>query len=378
VTGGNEVPPRLALLTGTVSGGTGQHVSALAAGCVAEGFQVSVYGPEQARPLFGPGTAFVPIKISDRPRPASDAAAVASLRRQLATAQPDVVHAHGVRAGAFGALARLLLPRRTRPALAVTVHNGPPDSRAGRAVYGVLERVCARRCDVVLCASPDLVTRMRRLGAAGAQQFDVPAAPAAAPSAAAVAKARADIGADGRPVVLAVGRLAPQKGFDILVAAAARWRDRAPAPRTVIAGDGPLAAELAAQARQDGVDVLLLGERDDVPALLASADVFVLPSRWEARALILQEALRAGRVVVATRSGGTPSVTGEEAAILVPPGDPDELAAAVGKVLDDPALATRLEGAAVARATSFPTQEDALRVACALYRRLAADRRPRT
>jgi glycosyltransferase involved in cell wall biosynthesis len=374
VTGGNEVAPRLALLVGTVSGGTAQHVAALAAGCAAEGFPVSVYGPPQATRLFGQGTAFAPVRISDRPRPASDVAAIAALRRRLAAERPDVVHAHGVRAGAFGALARLLLARKTRPALMVTVHNGPPDSRPGRAVYGVLERVCARRCDAVLCASPDLVSRMRRLGATGARQFDVPAAPAKPPSAAAVAKAGADIGADGRPVVLAVGRLAPQKGFDVLIDAAARWLDRTPAPRTVIAGGGPLAAELAAQARQRGADVLLLGERDDVPALLANADVFVLPSRWEARALILQEALRAGRAIVATSSGGTPSVTGEEAAILVPAGDARELATAVRTVLDDPERATRLERAAVARATTFPTQEDALELACALYRRLAADR----
>jgi glycosyltransferase involved in cell wall biosynthesis len=374
VTGGNEAPPRLALLIGTVSGGTAQHVGALAAGCAAEGSTVSVYGPPQARRLFSAGTAFAPVRISDRPRPASDMREIVALRRHLAAVRPDVVHAHGVRAGAFGALALLGFPRRTRPALVVTVHNGPPDSRPSRAVYGVLERVCARRCDAVLCASADLVSRMRRLGAAGARQFDVPAAPATPPSAAAVAKAGADIGADGRPVVLAAGRLAPQKGFDILIAAAARWLDRTPAPRTVIAGAGPQAAELAAQARQRGADVLLLGERDDVPALLANADVFVLPSRWEARALILQEALRAGRAVVATRSGGTPSLTGEEAAILVPPGDADELATAVRTVLDDPALAVRLQRAAVARATTFPTQEDALGLACALYRRLAADR----
>jgi len=376
VTNGNEAAPRLAFLIGTVSGGTARHVVALAAGCAAEGLPVSVYGPEETRPLFAAATAFTPVMISDRPRPARDVRAMLGLRRQFAAARPDVVHAHGVRAGAFGALALLGLPRRTGPALAVTVHNGPPESRPGRAVYGVLERICARRGDAVLCASPDLAARMRRLGAADVQQFDVPAAPAQPPSAAAVAKAGADIGAAGRPVVLAVGRLAPQKGFDILIAAAARWAERTPAPRTVIAGGGPLAAGLAAQARQDGADVLLLGDRDDVPALLANADVFVLPSRWEARALILQEALRAGRAVVATRSGGTPSLTGEEAAILVPPEDPAELAAAVSSVLDDPALATRLQRAAVVRAASFPTQEDAVRTACTLYRRLAADRAP--
>jgi glycosyltransferase involved in cell wall biosynthesis len=372
--GGNGPVPRLALLMAAASGGTAQHVAALAAGCSTAGMPVSVYGPAQIRQLFGPGITFTPVTISSRPRPASDAAAILSLRRQLTAARPDVVHAHGVRAGAFAAMALLGVPAGRRPALAVTVHNGPPEGRADKIVYGVLERICARRSDAVLCASPDLVTRMRGLGATSAVQFDVPAAPAEPPSAAAVARAAADVGANGRPVVLAAGRLAPQKGFDVLVAAAAHWCDRVPAPRTVIAGGGPLADQLAEQAGQSGADVVLLGERDDVPALLAVADVFVLPSRWEARALILQEALRAGRAVVATRSGGTPSLTGEDAAVLVPPGDEQALAAAVRTVLDDPVLAARLGQAASTRAATFPTQDDAVRAACALYRSLAADR----
>jgi glycosyltransferase involved in cell wall biosynthesis len=376
MTAGNGAPLRLALFAGTVSGGTASHVAALARGCAGRDTVVSVFGPEQTRQLFGPQVAFTPVQIADRPRPARDAAAIMRLRRQLRSARPDVVHAHGVRAGAFAAFALAGLPPAARPALAVTVHNGPPEGRAARAVYSVLERVCARRGDAVLCASADLVARMRKLGAAGAQQFDVPAAPAKPPSAAAVGRAAADIGADGRPVVLAAGRLVAQKGFDVLVAAAGHWRDRPATPRTVIAGGGPLAAELAAQAQQAGADVLLLGERGDIAALLAVADVFVLPSRWEARALILQEALRAGRAIVATRTGGTPALTGEDAAILVPPGDDRALAGAVLAVLDDSSLAARLAEAARARAATFPTEADAVRAACALYRRLTAGRRP--
>ncbi len=376
MTVGNGAPLRLALFVGTVSGGTASHVAALAHGCTGGDVVVSVFGPEQTRQLFGPQVPFTPVRIAARPRPARDAAAIMSLRRQLRSARPDVVHAHGVRAGAFAAFALVGLPAAARPALAVTVHNGPPEGRADRLVYSVLERVCARRCDAVLCASSDLVARMRKLGAISAQQFDVPAAPAPPPSAAAIARATADIGANGRPVVLAAGRLAAQKGFDVLVAAAGRWRDRPAAPRTVIAGGGPLAAELAAQAQQAGADVLLLGERGDVAALLAVADVFVLPSRWEARALILQEALRAGQAIVATRTGGTPDLTGAEAAILVPPGDDHALAGAVLAVLDDPSLATRLGRAAKARAATFPTEADAVRAVCAVYRSLAAGRRP--
>ena len=242
----------------------------------------------------------VPAAIGERPRPAADAVAVARLRSALASWRPDVVHAHGIRAGAFSALALALLRRSARPALVVTVHNAPPDRQRARIVYGALERICARRADLVLCASPDLLARIRSLGAASAELFDVPAARADRPAPAVVARAAADVHAGGRPVVLAAGRLAHQKGLDVLIAAAAHWHARDPQPRVVIAGDGPLAAELRDQARAAGTDVLFLGSRQDVPALLEVADVVAVPSRWEARALIVQEAMCAGRPVVAT------------------------------------------------------------------------------
>jgi glycosyltransferase involved in cell wall biosynthesis len=176
-------------------------------------------------------------------------------------------------------------------------------------------------------------------------------------------------------VVLAVGRLAAQKGFDVLIAAAAHWRDRDPRPVTLIAGDGPLAGALTAQARQADGDVRLLGLRQDVPALLAVADVVAVPSRWEARALIVQEAMRASRPIVATRVGGIPDLTGADGAVLVPSDDAGALAAAVSAVLDDPGLAARLGLAARTRGAAFPTEQDALRVTLACYARLAASRR---
>ncbi len=364
-------PARVALLVGTASGGTARHVASLAAGCRDAGLQVLVLGPS---PDLGAGVEFDVVAVGHRPR-AGDAAAIMRLRRRLAAWQPDIVHAHGVRAGAFAALAQLGRSVRSRAAaprggiLVVTVHNAPPPGQLARLAYLVLERVCARRADEVLCASPDLAARMRKLGAARVAQVDVAAA-ATAPSAEAVARARADIGAGGRPVVLSVGRLTAQKGFDVLVAAAARWRDRDPAPLAVIAGDGPLAAGLRAQASRAGADVLLLGHRDDVPALMVVADVVAVPSRWEARALVVQEAMRAGRPVIATRVGGTADLTGEDAALLIPPDDPAALAAAVTKVLDDPPLAAELGRAAVARSGTFPTEEETVTATVARYRRL--------
>ena len=386
---------RVAFVLGLAAGGTAGHVVALAAGCRAAGLDVSVLAPAPTLALFGPqraspagtgipaGTAApavpaasadfetVPVPITDRPRPARDVVALARLRRAFAAWRPDVVHAHGIRAGAFAAVALATLPRRGRPALAVTVHNAPPAGRQARLIYTALERVCARRAQFVWCASADLVARMRDLGAAGAAQFDVPAGQAAPPSAADVAAATSDIGAGGRPVVLAVGRLAPQKGLDVLIAAAACWRERDSRPRTVIAGDGPLAAALRAQASQAGADVVLLGQRQDVAALLAVADVVAVPSRWEARALILQQAMRAGKPVVATRVGGTPDLTGEDGALLVPPDDAGALAAAVEAVLDDPQLAARLGLAARKRSAVFPSEEDAVQAAVTRYALLA-------
>jgi glycosyltransferase involved in cell wall biosynthesis len=393
---GEPAPLRVAFVAGLATGGTARHVAALAAGCRAAGLAVSVLAPAPTLALLraDAGIETFALSIGDRPRPASDVVAVARLRKRFASWRPGVVHAHGVRAGAFTGLAgagltgRLRGPAlvgRRRPALVVTVHNAPPAGRRSRLVYGVLERICARRADLVLCASEDLAARMRNLGAAEVEQFDVPASVLMQPSPADVAKARDDVGAGGRPVVLAVGRLAPQKGLDVLIDAAGRWRHRDPQPRTVIAGDGPLAAALRAQVSRAQADVLLLGQREDVPALLEIADVVVVPSRWEARALILQEAMRSGKPIVATRVGGTPELVGGEgapgigashdtSAVLIPPDDPAALAAAVTTVLDDPRLAARLRLAARARSAAFPVEKDTVKSAISAYARLAAGR----
>ena len=381
--------PRVAYVLGTTEGGTGRHVAMLAGRCAAAGLGVTVYGPEETRALLGTGPAvsraaakvgFESLSISARPRPGRDAAAIRRLRRLLAGLAPDVVHAHGLRAGAVAALA--LRPRRAargpggkRPALVVTVHNAPPPSAPAAAVYGLLERLVARRADVVLGVSADLTARMRRLGARDVAAAIVPAPePGQARDVADAGGPPPGVDADGRPVVLAVGRLAAQKGFDTLIAAAARWRDRRPEPLLVIAGTGPLAARLSDQAGKLGVDVRFLGSRDDVAGLLAVADVVALPSRWEGQPLILQEALRAARPVVAADVGGVRELAGDGAALLVPPGDPAAFAAAVLSVLDDRDVAVSLSEAAAARAATLPSEADATAAVIALYSRLAAGR----
>ena len=386
---------RIAYVLGATAGGTGRHVAMLAAGCAGRGLTVSTFGPAAAGPLLAPGSSFAPVEIADRPRPGHDLAAILRLRGLLAAARPDVVHAHGLRAGAAAAAAiALLLPVRRGsasrgsarrgpasrgpasrgPALLVTVHNAPPDGALAAAVYRALELVVARRATAVLAVSPDLAARMRRRGAADVGPAIVPAPVMARPSAAQIEQAVADIGADGAPVVLAVGRLAAQKGFSALLDAAASWQDRRPRPLLALAGAGPLAGPLAVRARGQGLAARFLGQRDDVPALLQAADVVVVPSRWEGQPLIVQEAMRAGRPLVASRAGGIPGLTGEDAALLVAPLDPGQLAAAVLAVIGDRALARRLGAAALARAAAFPSESDAVNAVIAVYDRLVVPR----
>ena len=366
---------KVAFVLGTSTGGTARHVRMLAAGGAARAVPVEVFGPAQTDRDFGfstvPGVGFTAVDIADRPRVRRDLAAIRRLRRLLGAWRPDVVHAHGLRAGALTAIAVAFVRPGTydaRPALIVTVHNAPAAGGVTGAIYRVLELIVARRADSVLCVSPDLQERMRAAGARRVGPAPVPA----------LALRTEDVSAEtpplpaaetDRPMVLAVGRLAPQKGFGTLIEAASRWRDIKPEPVLVIAGAGPLETELKNQAAALGIDARFPGQRDDVPALLAAAAVFVLPSVWEGQPLILQEALRAGVPIVATRVGGTPELTGEDAALLVPSGDPDRLAAAVRAVLTDPALTARLRQAAQDRAGALPTEAGAVTAALAEYAR---------
>jgi glycosyltransferase involved in cell wall biosynthesis len=390
---------RIALVLGTSAGGVGRHVLTLVRGLVRRGHTVVVGGPPSVAETFGfttAGAAFTSVPIADRPHPTSDARAVRSLR-ELAEGV-DVVHAHGLRAGALAALAlgrrRAASPseaaaresgtaaglspeRRTGPPLVVTVHNAPPVGGLVGAVYRVLERVVARRADRVLVVSPDLGERMAARGARHVDAAVVPAPPLA-PAARTPEEVREELGVGDRPVLLTVARLAPQKGLPTLLDAVAAFGPQARAasrarpvgtgrPLFVIAGDGPLRDELRARIDRDGLPVLLLGARDDIADLLGAADAVVVPSLWEGQPLGVQEALRAGRPVVATAVGGIPAMVGD-AGLLVPYGDVEALREAIRRVLTEPGLAARLAGAAAARGAALPGEEEAIEAVLAVYR----------
>ena len=170
---------------------------------------------------------------------------------------------------------------------------------------------------------------------------------------------RADLGvASDERLLLTVGRLAPQKGLGLLCDAAALLARSPHRVRWVVVGDGPLEDELRRRVAAERLPVVVAGRREDVPALLAAADVVVSTSTWEGQPLAVQEALQAGAAVVATDVGGTGEVTADAAA-LVPP-EPEALAAAVGRLLADDAERDRLRRLARDRAGALPTPEDVL------------------
>jgi glycosyltransferase involved in cell wall biosynthesis len=364
---------RIVEVLATSAGGVGSHIRTIVPAIRAAGATVRVCGAPATEELFrftATGADFRPVGISNGLAPLADSRAVVQLRQAAVGA--DLLHAHGLRAGLVAAVARRVSGDRTRP-LVLTLHNAlqessGPKQRLLRAVEGTT----IRAADLVLAVSGDLADNARRLGARDVRV--VPAlAPALPPAERSRDEVREELGLDaGRPLVVAVGRLHPQKGYDVLLDAVARWEadERLrPAPLVAIAGDGPLADGLAARIREQRLPVLLLGRRSDVPELLGAADLCVLPSRWEGSPFTGQEALRSGTPLIATRAGGMPELFGD-AASFVPVGDAAALADAVVQVLTDPARAAELAAAGPRQAAGWPDEHAAGQQIAAVYREL--------
>lgn len=364
---------RVLEVCGRAAGGVRSHVLQCARVLAADGHDVIVEAPAAVLDGAGgllDGCRAEVLEIGARPAPA-DSLAVARLRRLGRAA--DVVHAHGLRAGALAGLAlggREGRRRRGGPRLVVTLHNLPVGSAPVRALGAGLERIVARRADTVLAVSPDLADRARRLGAEQVMIAVVPAPAglAAAPDGEAQAAAR-DRDGDGAhgpwpqatARVLTVARLAPQKGLDLMLDAAGEL-DRGlrqaggGAVSWVVAGDGPLRDHLAARIRDEAAPVVLLGRSEQVSELMRCADVVVQTSLWEGQPLTVQEALAAGAALVATDVGGT-GLTARGGAVLVPP-DAQAVAQAVLELLTDPARLAEARRRARRAGRTLPGEAD--------------------
>ncbi len=230
-----------------------------------------------------------------------------------------------------------------------------------------------RKCDHLLCITPDLVEHTVRRGWPRERAHYMPnfAAVGDAPP---VARDRLDTPKDA-PVLLALGRLHKAKAIDVLLEALAIEKR----PYLWIAGDGPLRAELERLADRLGVAgrVRFLGWREDRDALFAAADICVFPSRYEPHGTVTMEAWGSRRPLVAAASAGPAAFVNDgEDGLLVPTEDAPALARAIGRVIDEPDLAKRLVKAGRARYQAEFTEAACVERYLDLFQTLLAGRAP--
>lgn len=279
--------------------------------------------------------------------PRYDALALRRLTRLFTDRRFDVVHTHSAKAGALG---RLAAHRAGVPMIVHTYHGFPFhdfQDPVRHAAYVAVERRLSEITDVVLAIGSGVATEAVRRGLARpaalctvapvVETRIVPRTPATR------AAAREALGLDPHvQVVGTVGRVDFQKAPDDFVEAVSRL-----APRTVAVwiGSGPMLEETRRVVAQRGLTdrIHFVGERSDVADLLPAFDVFAMASRYEGLPCAVVEAMRCGLPVVATAVNSVPDlVIPGESGVLVPPGRPAQLAAALTSVLEDPESAVRM------------------------------------
>jgi glycosyltransferase involved in cell wall biosynthesis len=314
--------------------------------------------------------------------PVRDAIATARLTAHFRRTGPDLVHTHSSKAGI---LAREAARRARVPAVVHTVHGwsfNDWQSVWRRRLYVALERRAARRTDaIVVVAEADRVRGLRHgIGEAGRYHvirsgIDVDSF---RPRPGDRERARRDLGiGDGEILVGTVANMKPQKAPLDFIDAAERILREEPRARFAFAGDGPLRVEVerAIEARGLTEAVRLLGWVRDPRAVLHALDVFLLTSRFEGLPRSVLQAMATGVPVVATAVDGTPEVVADgETGLLVPPGDPEPMAAAVVRMIREPALRRRCTSGARDRLTGSFDVHIMVRDLDGLYRGLLEGR----
>lgn len=329
-------------------GGIGRVVAGGALSLAARGLEVHVAGPRADGDL----APFGDLPLHVLPRRGAKLAALIDLLPLLHRLRPQVVHFHSAMPhGEVVAALRLL---RAAPLLVVTPHSSRPFAK-----------------------------RRARLGLRAANLVIAPSAWAASHALAAGARhvmvSHAGIDAGAEPdldrresVVLALGRLADTKGFDVLLAAFGACAAARPDWQLWIAGEGAARAALETQTRSlacaDRVHFLGQVEGEAKADALARASIGALPSRRESFGGALLEMQARGLACIASDAGALPELAAEgRAARVVPAGDADALAAALAALMDDAAARRELAAAGRANARDFTWEAYAARVET-LYR----------
>ncbi|MCA9872152.1 MAG: glycosyltransferase [Anaerolineales bacterium] len=193
------------------------------------------------------------------------------------------------------------------------------------------------------------------------------------------ARVRASLVDDPEAVILlAVGRLRPQKGFLDLLTAFAQVHQNNPCTRLLIAGKGEEADVLSAKIAELGLEqsARLLGLRHDVPDLLGASDIYVSAAHWEGLPISMLEAMAAGRPCVVTAVGDVSRVMDESMGVVLPPRQPQLLADALQRLIEAPESWPVLGAAARQKVAAAYSADVWTEKQLALYRELAREKRP--
>ncbi|MGN6431116.1 MAG: glycosyltransferase family 4 protein [Gaiellaceae bacterium] len=311
------------------------------------------------------GIEFVHLEQLRRPiSPWRDLRSFAELYRLLRRQRPDVLHASSSKAGVIGRLAAVAA---RVPVRVFTVHGWAFSAHSGAAsaLYRWADRIAGRATTATICVSQRERADGLRARTCRADRtvvipngVEVDAYPQASLESAV-------------PRLIAVGRLAAPKDWSTLLSALTSLDSEA-FTELAIVGDGPERERVEDELARRSLEgrVRLLGERDDVPRLLAEADVFLLASRSEGLPLSVIEAMAAGLPIVASDVGGLKELVRDgETGVLVPPGDPVALAEALRPLLANRELRRRLGRAGRARAKALFDLSGFRRAHLELYRR---------
>jgi len=272
--------------------------------------------------------------------------AAARLRAFLTRERIELIHAHESAPALVAGVATIGL---STPTL-VTYHGAEPERVAQ---FGRIARVVARRVITTshrgaadLCGPGGVpASKLRVIG------LGVDAAPAV--DEAVVRRLRDQLlGAGGQRLVVTVARLAHQKAIDVLIEVARRTRLRHDRIRFAVVGDGPLRDDVRRWASEAAVErhLTFIGHSERPHDFLAAADLFLLPSRWEALPIAIVEAFRAGLPVIATDAGGVRELVDDSVGKVVAIGDVEALTEQVSTICTNDALRARLGANALARA----------------------------
>lgn len=331
---------RILQVSRPAAGGMRNHLRGLIEG-LSDEFDLSLAAPGELPAEVG--VRGYQLDIPDRLTPFRLPWLVLQLVQIIHKEKPAIIHAHGYVAGTVAALAG---PVSGAKITICTLHNLFPPGANSVAKKAL--QVCGRSCKKLIAITNAVKESAARAGVNPDKFVIIPNGIDPAPYQQSYNRdeIRSSLKINSNaPLILTATRLIPAKGIEVLLGAVANLKEKIPQLRTVIAGDGPHRSQLEQLCEKMELTgfIQFLGERKDIPHLLAASDLVVVPSLAEGQSLIVLEGMASHLPVIASDVGGMREMIQDgKTGLLVPPANPTALAQAIGLVLADKNLAKRL------------------------------------